>query len=146
MRQEPILGSRDIALVPFQQAKGCTCTRAWHLTTSNYKAIRKALLKRNQLTKHVLAPEFACQNQQKEKTVVQYVGRLRRYLTWWKELSDIEHSFDTVSNLVLRERFVSTRAVRFYVSLGTIAYQEPWKTFYNLPSSRPRHMESHKLL
>ena len=37
------------------------------------------------------------------------MARLRRYLTRWMELSTIEHSFDAVSDLMLREQFVSIR-------------------------------------
>ena len=44
---------------------------------------------------------------QKEETVVQYMARLRRYLTRWLELSDIEYLFDAVSYLMLREQFIS---------------------------------------
>ena len=74
---------------------------------NNYEALKKALLKRYQLTEEGFRTKFRESKPQKEETVVQYVARLRRYLTRWMELSDIEHSFDAVSDLMLREQFVS---------------------------------------
>ena len=49
----------------------------------------------------------ASRAQSETKSVVQSVARLRRYLTRWMELSDVEHSSDAVSDFMLREQFVS---------------------------------------
>ena len=74
---------------------------------NNYEALKKTLLKRYQLTDEGFCTKFRESKPQKEETVVQYVARLRRYITRWVELSDIEHSFDAVSDLMLRKQFIS---------------------------------------
>ncbi len=74
---------------------------------NNYEALKIALLKRYQLTEEGFRGKFRESKPQKEETVVQYVARLRRYLTRWMELSGIEHSYDALSDLMLREQFIS---------------------------------------
>ena len=74
---------------------------------NNFNALKKAFLKRYQLTEEGFRNKLRESKPQKEETVVQFVARLRRYLTKWMELSDIVHSFDAVSDLMLREQFVS---------------------------------------
>ena len=70
---------------------------------NNCEVLKKALLKRHQLKEECFRTKFHESKPQNEEIVIQYVARLRRYLTRWMELSDIEHSFDAV----LREQFVS---------------------------------------
>ena len=66
----------------------------------------KALLKHYQLREEGFSTKIRESKPQKEEAVVQYVVRLQRYLTRWMELLDIQHSFDAVSDLMLREQFV----------------------------------------
>ena len=68
---------------------------------NNSEALKKALLKRYQLTEEGFRTKFGESKPHNENIVVQYVARLRRYLTRWVELSDIEHSFNAVSDLML---------------------------------------------
>lgn len=74
---------------------------------NNYAVLKRALLKRYQLTEDGFRQKFRTASPEVDETVVQYIARLKRYLERWIEMADVERSFDKLLDLLLREQFTS---------------------------------------
>ena len=73
----------------------------------NFEELKKAILRRYQLTAEGFRNKFRSYNPEREETVKQFGARLKRYLTRWIDLSGIEKNFENVIDLCLREQFIN---------------------------------------
>ena len=72
----------------------------------DYPALKKAVLKRYELTEEGFRVKFRESLPEKGETVFQYIARLTRYCVRWTEMSEIEHSFNGLVDLLIREQFI----------------------------------------
>ena len=75
---------------------------------SDYDALKKAVLKRYQLTEEGYRNKFRDCRQLQGETVFQFVARLKRYATRWTEMAETESTFDALMDLMLRDQFIQT--------------------------------------
>ena len=72
---------------------------------NDYKALKEALLKRYSFTAQDFRKRFFNSKQAQSESATQFLSRLKHYLLQWIELSKIEHSFEDVMDVLLREQF-----------------------------------------
>ena len=73
---------------------------------NDYPALKKAMLKRYQLTEEGFRLKFRESKPAHEETVLQFMARLERYFTRWVEMSQSEESFESLMDLIVREQFI----------------------------------------
>ena len=73
---------------------------------SEYPALKKAILKRYQLTEEGFRTKFRESKPQAGETVFQYVARINRYFNRWIEMAEVEETVEGLSNLIIREQFI----------------------------------------
>ena len=73
----------------------------------NFEELKKAILKRYQLTAEGFRTKFRSYNPEREGTAKQIGARLKRYLTRWINLSGIAKNFENVIDLCLQEQFIN---------------------------------------
>ena len=73
---------------------------------NDYKALKEALLKRYSFTAQDFRKRFFNSKQAQSESATQFLSRLKHYLLQWIELSKIEHSFEDVMDVLLREQFL----------------------------------------
>ena len=74
--------------------------------SDSYEKLKKALLKRYELTEEGFRNKFRDTKIQRGETPTQFMDRLRNYFERWIEFGEIEKSFDALLDLMLREQFV----------------------------------------
>ena len=75
---------------------------------NNYDALKKAVLKRYQLTEEGLRTKFRESKPERGETVFQFIARLNRYFNRWTEMAEINQTYDDLQDLMVREQFIQT--------------------------------------
>jgi hypothetical protein len=70
----------------------------------DYTALKKALLKRYQLTEDGFRSKFRSAKPEKGESFMQFVTRLNMYLTRWIEMSETDETYESLRDLLLREQ------------------------------------------
>jgi len=107
-----------------------------------YDTLKTALLKRYELTEEGYRTKFYEAKPETGESPPQFIVRLENYFMRWANLAKIEHTFDGLRTLLVRERYLATcpkplqvflkeRAIKDLTELGRIAEQ---------------HEDAHKLL
>ncbi|XP_069106410.1 uncharacterized protein [Argopecten irradians] len=73
---------------------------------NDYDELKKALLRRYELTEEGFRVKFNEGKPEKGETAFQFVARLTRYLTRWTQMSEIVKSFEGLTDLLIREQFI----------------------------------------
>jgi len=74
----------------------------------NYDALKYALLKRFQMTEGGYRKRFKSSQMMPGETPDQYLARLRKLLTKWRELAGFEPTFEGLETLLLKDQFFVT--------------------------------------
>ncbi|XP_071493976.1 uncharacterized protein [Diadema antillarum] len=75
--------------------------------SNDYDTLKHALLKSFQLTAEGFRSKFFSGKPTTGETASQYANRLENYLNRWVSLSGIEHTFEELADLLLREQLIS---------------------------------------
>jgi hypothetical protein len=75
---------------------------------NDYTALKKAVLKRYQLTEEGFRLKFRDSKPLQGETVFQFIARLRRYFNRWTEMAEIEDTYKALSDLLIREQFIQS--------------------------------------
>jgi hypothetical protein len=74
----------------------------------DYQTLKMALLKRFQMTEGGYRKRFKNSHIESGETPDQFVARLRRYLTKWREMAGFEATFEGIEMLLLKDQFFVT--------------------------------------
>ncbi|XP_046568632.1 uncharacterized protein LOC124277024 [Haliotis rubra] len=75
---------------------------------NDYQALKQALLRRFRLNDEGFRMKFRNSKIEADESCVQFIARLRNYLSRWVELSDTVKTYDGICDLLLREQFLMT--------------------------------------
>ncbi|XP_069107370.1 uncharacterized protein [Argopecten irradians] len=96
-----------VSLSPLLTGKGLQVYSSMPSTQINdYDELKKALLRRYELTEEGFRVKFNEGKPEKGETAFQFVARLTRYLTRWTQMSEIAKSFEGLTDLLIREQFI----------------------------------------
>ena len=74
----------------------------------DYPALKKAVLKRYQLTEEGFRLKFRDSKPEQGETVFQFMARLVRYFSRWAETAEVDGTFESLVDLIIREQFIQT--------------------------------------
>ena len=74
---------------------------------NNYEELKKAILKRYQLTEEGFRLKFREEKPQKSETVFQFMSRLRLFKRW-TEMAQAGNTFESLEDLLIREQFTQS--------------------------------------
>ena len=74
----------------------------------DYPALKKAVLKRYQLTEEGFRLKFRDSKPEQGETVFQFMARLVRYFGRWAEMAKVDGTFESLVDLIIREQFIQT--------------------------------------
>ncbi|XP_033726122.1 uncharacterized protein LOC117315829 [Pecten maximus] len=98
-----------VSLSPLLTGKGLQVYSSMPSTQiDDYDELKKALLRRYDLTEEGFRLKFRESKPEKGETAFQFVARSTRYLMRWVQMSEIEHSFEGLTDLLIREQFIQT--------------------------------------
>ena len=81
-------------------------TRLSEEDASNYVELNNAILKRYNLTDEGYHGKFRKGRPETEKSVDQFIFRIKTYLGKWVELADVEATFEGVKSLMIKEQLI----------------------------------------
>ncbi|XP_060079956.1 uncharacterized protein LOC132559365 [Ylistrum balloti] len=129
-----------VSLSPLLTGKGLQVYSSMPATQINkYDELKKALLRRYALTEEGFRVKFRDSKPEKGETAFQFVARLSRYLTRWTHMSEIEQSFEGLSDLLIRERFMQACSTDMVLFLKERAP----KSVEELTRLAEQYMEAH---
>ena len=97
-----------VSLSPLLSGKGLDVYTSMPAEQANdYNELKRAVLRRYQLTEEGFRVRFRETKPKREETVYQYVARIKRYFERWVELSEIDQDFENLKDLLLREQFIN---------------------------------------
>ena len=74
----------------------------------DYPALKKAVLKRYQLTEEGFRLKFRDSKSDQGETVFQFMARLVRYFSRWAVMAEVDGTFESLVDLIIREQFIQT--------------------------------------
>ena len=74
----------------------------------DYKKLKDELLKRFKLDERGYRKLFKAARREADETVLQFVERMKRYLTQWREMSGVEETYEGMLALILKDQFLLT--------------------------------------
>jgi len=74
----------------------------------DYKKLKRALLNRYNFTEHGYRQHFHAAKPEGQESPSQFVIRLKNYFAKWVQLSEVEVTFEGVSDLMVRKQFSSS--------------------------------------
>ena len=75
---------------------------------SDYDLLKNSLLKRFRLTEVGYRKKFKSVRIEVGKTAEQFVDRLKKYLTKWREMAGFDATYEGLQNMILRDQFFIT--------------------------------------
>ena len=105
----------------------------------NYNKLKKALLKRFQLTEEGFRLKFRCSKPEVGETPPQFVVRLEDYLLKWMNLASVSSDFNGLKDLFLREQFMQSSSQNLQVFLKEIKV----KSVYDMAEIAEQYNEAH---
>ena len=73
-----------------------------------YDLLKNSLLKRFRLTERGYRKKFKSERIEVGETAEQFVDRLKKYLTRWREMAGFEATYEGLQNMILRDQFFIT--------------------------------------
>ncbi|XP_060603795.1 uncharacterized protein LOC132756686 [Ruditapes philippinarum] len=73
---------------------------------NKYDTLKRAILKRYQLTEEGFRVKFRQSRPLPGESVFQFIERLRRYFTRWTDMAGVEQTFHGISELLIKEQFI----------------------------------------
>jgi hypothetical protein len=135
-------GTWAISLSPLLTGKGLQVYTSLPVTdSSDYEKLKKALLKRYQLTAEGFQKKFREDRPSEGESVYQFIARMKRYLQRWIDLSDIEQTFDGLCNLIIREQFVNS----CNAELAVFIRERVPKNIDEMTKLAEQYLEAHEL-
>ena len=74
----------------------------------DYPALKKAVLKLYQLTEEGSRLKFRDSKPEQGEIVFQFMARLVRYFSRWTEMAEVDGTFESLVDLIIREQFIQT--------------------------------------
>ena len=74
----------------------------------DYPVLKKAVLKRYQLIEEVFRLEFHDSKPKQGKTAFQFMARRVRYFSRWTKMAEVDGTFESLVDLIIREHFIHT--------------------------------------
>ena len=74
----------------------------------DYELLKNSLLKRFRLTEGDYRKRFKIEKIEVGETAAQFVDRLNKYLTKWREMAGFETTYEGLQNMILRDQFFIT--------------------------------------
>ena len=74
----------------------------------DYPALKKAVLKRYQVTEEGFRLKFRDSKPEQGETVFQFMARLVCYFSRWAEMAAVDGTFESLVYLIIREQFIHT--------------------------------------
>ena len=108
-------------------------------TVNDYMALKKALLKRYELTAEGFRTKFRDCKPEKGETAFQFVARITRYLDRWTEMSEVNETFDDLKDLLVREQFIQSCAP----SMAVFLKERAPKNVQELTQFAEQYIEAH---
>ena len=102
----------------------------------DFKGLRKALLKRYQLTEDGFRHKFGTSNPESGETVFQFVGRLSGYFKRWVDLTEVKQNY-------LRFSFANNSLVHVAKALGFFLPERMPKSVEEMTKLADQFMEAH---
>ena len=107
--------------------------------SDSYDKLKKALLKRYELTEEGFRNKFRDTKIMKGETATQFMDRLKNYYERWVDFGEIEKSYDALLDLMLREQFVSN----CNKSLAVFLKERTPKNSKEMASLAEQYVEAH---
>jgi hypothetical protein len=98
-----------VSLSPLLTGKGLqvfTCMSAGEV--NDYDKLKKALLKRYQLTEEGFNRKFREAQPENDESVFQFISRVKRYFQRWVEMAGIDRTYDKLQDLMIQEQYLNT--------------------------------------
>ena len=83
-------------------------SRSSEEAAQDYDRVKLALMKRYDLTEDGYRHKFRASKAEVDESPEQFIVRLDRYLLRWLELSNTEHSFEGLKDLIVKEQFIDS--------------------------------------
>ena len=109
--------------------------------SSDYDKLKSALLKRFQMTEEGYKTKFRTCRPERGETPCQFVARLSNYFHRWVDLSKIEHQYESLVDLLLREQFIQACSK----DLATFLKEKKCPNINELAESAERYTDAHGL-
>jgi hypothetical protein len=90
----------------------------------NYHKLKNALLKRYQLTEEGFRRKFRDAHPEDNESAYQFIARIRRYFQRWVELTEIEKSYDSLQELLIKEQYINTCSAEMKIYLRERAIKD----------------------
>jgi len=74
----------------------------------NYEVLKNSLLKRFRLTEGGYRKRFRSVKIEVGETAEQFVNRLKKYLTKWRDMAGFEATYEGLQNIIVRDQFFTT--------------------------------------
>ena len=78
------------------------------IQADDYPALKKAVLKRYQLTEEGFRLKFRDSKPEQGETVFQCMARLVCHFSRWAEMAEVDGTFESLVDLIIREQFIQT--------------------------------------
>lgn len=79
-----------------------------HDQASDYEALKKALLRRFELTEEGFKTKFRTAKPETGESPAQFITRLGNYLQRWIEMANTEKTYDGLTSLVIKEQYINS--------------------------------------
>ncbi|XP_053378778.1 uncharacterized protein LOC128548205 [Mercenaria mercenaria] len=106
----------------------------------NYDSLKKAILRRYQLTEDGFRSKFRQSKPDQGESVFQFVSRIKRYFSRWTELAGIEKTYESLCDLMIREQFIEGCSAELAVFLK----ERTPKSMDEITRLAEQYIEAHK--
>ncbi|XP_053406560.1 uncharacterized protein LOC123546230 [Mercenaria mercenaria] len=106
----------------------------------NYDSLKKAILRRYQLTEEGFRSKFRQSKPDQGESVFQFVSRIKRYFSRWTELAGIEKTYESLCDLMIREQFIEGCSAELAVFLK----ERTPKSMDEITRLAEQYIEAHK--
>jgi hypothetical protein len=90
----------------------------------NYHKLKNALLKRYQLTEEGFRRKFRDAHPEDNESAYQFIARIKRYFQRWVELTEIEKTYDSLQELLIKEQYINTCSTEMKIYLRERAIKD----------------------
>jgi len=108
----------SISLSPLLTGKGLQVfTSMPPADINDYTKLKRALLKRYQLTEEGFRRKFRDAYPEDNESVYQFIARIRRYFQRWVEMTEIDKTYDSLQELLIKEQYINTCSAEMKIYL-----------------------------
>ena len=76
----------------------------------DYPAFKKVVLIRFQMIEEGFRLKFRDSKPEQDETVFQFMARLVHYLSRWAEIAEVDGTFESLVDWIIKEQFIQTRS------------------------------------